>query len=114
MISSCHTQDMNDFKGRLSAFLRQHGTMCSLLCASHTPGLLAAFLQLTGNVVRMHLLAPQLPFKQIIQLYTLVYATVEVALFLGPWPSAMPSATASHTSNIPGGLLHAAPEVATI
>ena len=69
---------MSDFKTRLTAFLQQHGQLTSALTVQHTPGLLAQFVELTGNTVRMHLLARHMPYKQIIQLYTLVYATVEV------------------------------------
>ena len=71
-------QDMSDFKGELMDFLRQHGQFSSALTVQQTPGLLAAFMEVTSNAVRMHLLARHMPFKQIIQLYTLVYATVEV------------------------------------
>ena len=71
-------QDMSDLKGELMDFLRQHGQFSSALTVQQTPGLLAAFMEVTSNAVRMHLLARHMPFKQIIQLYTLVYATVEV------------------------------------
>lgn len=74
----CGVQDMSEIKGELMDFLRQHGQLCLALTVQQTPGLLAGFMELTGNAVRMHLLARHMPYKQIIQLYTLVYATVEV------------------------------------
>ncbi|BDA47654.1 probable Nck-associated protein 1 at N-terminal half [Coccomyxa sp. Obi] len=71
-------QDMSEFKEGLMAFLRQHGQISLALTVQQTPGLLAAFMEVTSNAVRMHLLARHMPYKQIIQLYTLVYATVEM------------------------------------
>ena len=74
-----HMQEMSDFKTRLTVFLQEHGELTSALTVKYTPGLLSQFVELTGNTVRMHLLARHMPYKQIIQLYTLVYATVEVS-----------------------------------
>ncbi len=97
-------QDINDFKGKAAAFCRQHGAQCSFLCISHTPELLQAFMGLTNNLVRLHLLARHLPYKRIIQLYTLVYATVEVLPLSLPavkpctLPCVSPSGTGSHRS----------------
>ncbi len=73
-------QDMRDFNSSVTAFLHQHGQLASALTVQRTPGLLAEFVELTGNTVRMHLLARHIPYKQIIQLYTLAYATVEVSI----------------------------------
>ena len=71
-------QDMSEFKEGLMVFLSQHGQFSLALTVQQTPGLLAAFMEVTSNALRMHLLARHMPYKQIIQLYTLVYATVEV------------------------------------
>lgn len=71
-------QDMSELKSRLTAYLRQHGQLASAFSVQRTPGLLGDFIELTGNAVRMHLLARHMPYKHIIQLYALVYNTVEV------------------------------------
>ena len=73
-------QAMAEFKARVTSYLRRTGAQLSHLTLSRTPGLLAGFLALTGNLARLHLLAARMPYRQIVQLYTLVYCTVEVGV----------------------------------
>lgn len=71
-------QDMKDFKAAVASLVRRCGSLCSPFSLSHTPSLLHAFMAVIGNLVRVHMLACHLPYKQIIQLYSLVHATVVV------------------------------------
>lgn len=69
---------MSEHKAHVAAYLRAAGGTLGGLSLARTPGLLSGFLQLTGNLARMHLLAARMPYRQIVQLYTLVFCTVEV------------------------------------
>jgi hypothetical protein len=71
---------MAEFKARVTTFLRRAGEQLARLTLARTPGALGAFIDLTGNLLRMHLLAGRAPYRQIMQLYTLAFCTVEVSI----------------------------------